>query len=72
MDRDDAVRLRHMLDAAREAVEFVRGRTRADLNGDRKLVLALVKDIEIIGEAACQVSPAARQQTPEVPWRRGT
>jgi len=57
-----------MLDAAREAVEFVRGRTRADLNGDRQLVLALVKDIEILGEAAYQVTPDTRDQVPEIPW----
>ena len=38
-----------MLDAAHEAIEFAQGRTRVDLNGDRKLVLALVKDVEIIG-----------------------
>ena len=35
----------------------VRGRTRADLNSDRQLVLALVKAIEILGEAAYQVTP---------------
>ncbi len=52
MRKDDAIRLRHMLDAAQEAIEFTQGHTRADLDGDRKLVLALVKDIEIIGEAA--------------------
>jgi hypothetical protein len=33
----------HMLDAAREALGFVQGRNRADLNSDRQLVLALVK-----------------------------
>lgn len=49
MRKDDDIRLRHMLDAAREAVEFVRGRTRTDLDRDRQLVLALVKAIEIIG-----------------------
>jgi uncharacterized protein with HEPN domain len=68
MRKDDAVRLRHMLDAAREAVGFARGQTRANLNDDRKLVLALVKDIEIIGEAAYQVSPSARNQLPSIPW----
>ena len=52
MREDNIVRLRHMLDAANEAVGFVQGLTRADLSSDRKLVLALVKDIEIIGEAA--------------------
>lgn len=68
MHRDDAIRLRHMLDAAHEAIEFAKGRNRVDLNGDRKLVLALVKDIEIIGEAAYQVSQTARDQLPGIPW----
>ncbi len=68
MRKGDAFRLRHMLDAACEAVSFARGRRRADLDQDRMLVLALVKDIEIIGEAACQVSPATRGQLPHIPW----
>jgi len=68
MRKDDAIRLRHMLDAAHEAIEFAQGQTRIDLNGDRKLVLALVKDIEIIGEAAYQVSPTTRDQFRSIPW----
>jgi len=60
MQSGDAVRLRHMLDAAKEAIGFARGRTRADLDSDRQLVLALVKAIEIVGEAANQVSEATR------------
>ncbi len=68
MREDDGIRFRHMLDAAREAVEFLRGRTRADLNDDRQLVLALVKTIEILGEAAYQVTPDTRDQTPGIPW----
>ncbi|HUT95206.1 MAG TPA: DUF86 domain-containing protein [Thermoguttaceae bacterium] len=68
MRKDDAIRLQHMLDAAREAIEFAQDQTRIALNGDRKLVLALVKDIEIIGEAACRVSQTARDQLPGIPW----
>jgi uncharacterized protein with HEPN domain len=68
MRKDDTIRLRHMLDAAQEAMGFVQGRTRADLNDDRKLVLALVKDIEIIGEAAYQVSEITRDQLQDIPW----
>jgi uncharacterized protein with HEPN domain len=41
-----------MLDSARDVVDFSRGRSRVDLDSDRKLVLALVKAVEIIGEAA--------------------
>lgn len=68
MRKDDVIRLRHMLDAAREAMGFTQGRGRNDLNGDRQLVLALVKDIEIIGEAAYQVPQDARDQLPPIPW----
>ena len=68
MRRSDTVRLRHMLDAAREALSFAQGKSRADLDADRQLVLALVKDVEIIGEAAYQLSPATRASMPEMPW----
>jgi uncharacterized protein with HEPN domain len=56
MPPSDVVRLRHMLDAAREAVTFAAGRTAQDLKSDRILSLALVKCIEIIGEAATKVA----------------
>lgn len=68
MRKDDAVRLQHMLDAGREALGFVRGRGRSDLNRDRMLVLALVKDFEIIGEAASQVTEETRAELPGLPW----
>ena len=39
---DDATRLHHMLDAARESVAFVQGKSRGNLDSDRLLSLALV------------------------------
>ncbi|KJU86505.1 hypothetical protein MBAV_001294 [Candidatus Magnetobacterium bavaricum] len=50
--REDKIRMRHLLDAAKEAISFTRGKTRRSLDKNRILTLALVKDIEIIGEAA--------------------
>ena len=49
---DELILLQHMLDAAREAVELVRGRTAQQIEGDRLRVLALERLFEIIGEAA--------------------
>ena len=43
-----------MLDSAKEAIEFATGKSRSDLDDDRKLVLAIIKSIEIIGEATKQ------------------
>jgi len=68
MRKDDEIRLRHMLDAAREAVSFAKDKTRLDLDRDRMLVLSLVKDIEIIGEAAYRISPPSREQLQTIPW----
>lgn len=68
-NQPDEVRLRHMLDAARKAVKFAEGRKREDLdNEDDPLVYALVRQIEIIGEAASKVSAETRAELSDVPW----
>jgi uncharacterized protein with HEPN domain len=69
MRRDDQLRLRHMLDAANEAISFACGKSRCDLDSDRMLTLALVKSIEIIGEAAARVTADGRAESPEIPWQ---
>jgi len=60
--------VQHTFDGACEAVSFVQERRREDLDSDRLLVLGLVKAIEIIGEAAYQVSESARADVPSIPW----
>ena len=63
------MRLQHMLEAATEALSFIQSKTRSDLNKDRMLVLSLVKELEIIGEAASKVSPEVRSQNSAIPWQ---
>lgn len=65
---EDKVRLQHMLDAALEIQQYLQYSTREDLNRDRKLVHSLVRLLEIIGEAATQVSDDLRDSIPEIPW----
>jgi uncharacterized protein with HEPN domain len=57
-----------MRDYAREALEMVREQVRADLDTDRKLNLALVRLLEIIGEAANRISAEDRSRYPQIPW----
>jgi uncharacterized protein with HEPN domain len=68
MRPDDEVRLRHMVDAVETALRFVAGKERSDLDTDEMLVLALTKLVEIVGEAAKQVTTGTRDQHPDVPW----
>ena len=68
MQRDDCIRLRHMLDAARDVVGFAQGKKRNNLDSDRQLVMAVVKCVEIIGEAANQVSEKTKSEISSLPW----
>ena len=70
--RDDLIRLRHMLDAARKARRFVHGRERTDLEMDEMLSLAIVRLLEIVGEAATHVSEPVQATLPSIPWRQIT
>lgn len=65
---DEGPRLRHMLDASREAVGFAKGKSRADLHADRGLQLILTRLLEIVGEAANKVPQTTRDLYPEIPW----
>jgi uncharacterized protein with HEPN domain len=68
MQPEDAVRIRHMIDAAEAARSFVDGRQRSSLDEDRMLLFALVRAVEIVGEAASRVTLETRCATPAVPW----
>ena len=66
--RDPAVAYRHMLAHAREAVKLTQGKTRSDLDSDRLLNLALVRLLEIIGEAANRVPKEEQELYAQIPW----
>lgn len=68
MHPHDLIRIRHMFEAANDALTFATGRQRSDLDSDRQMLLSIVKSIEIIGEAASKVSTSAQQKHPDIPW----
>jgi uncharacterized protein with HEPN domain len=65
---DDRIRVQHMIDAGEAIAQFVAGRTRADLDGDQMLLFAVVRALEILGEAASKVTAESRNAAPLVPW----
>jgi uncharacterized protein with HEPN domain len=68
MTPEDLIRLRHMLDAVSEALEFTRGKNRDDLDESRMLALAIIKELEIVGEAASKLSAEFKTDQPHMPW----
>ena len=67
--RPDDAYLLDMLLAAREAVEFAVELTYPQFEQGRMHQLAILKSIEIIGEAASRVSAGTKEAHPEIPWR---
>jgi uncharacterized protein with HEPN domain len=68
MTPDELDRLRHMRDAAAAAVTFGAGKTRVDLEKDLMLQFAIVRAVEIIGEAAARLTDATRAANAHIPW----
>ena len=65
---DDTTRLRHMLEAAQKITQYADGKGRDSLDHDEVLQLALIRLVEIIGEAAARVSTEFQATHPEIAW----
>jgi len=65
---DDRVRILHMIDAAESLEQFVASRKRADLETDRMLLFAIIRAIEVLGEAASKVTVETKDSIPNIPW----
>ena len=66
----DLIRLKHMRDAAEKAVQLVNGNTRKDLDNDEALGFAVIRLLEIIGEAARGTSEDIKRANPTIPWQQ--
>lgn len=67
--RTDSDYLADILDAVRKAREFVAGMSFEEFADDSRTLFAVIRALEIVGEAAKNVSPEHREAHPEVPWR---
>ena len=67
MWRDDAYLLDIVI-AARKVLRYVEGVTLEGFRNGEVLQDAVVRNLQILGEAARKISEELRQQHPEIPW----
>ena len=68
MQSKDRIRVQHILDEAGEACKYAEGILFNEFVEDGKTVRAVIRSIEVIGEAASKISIEFRQKYPDVPW----
>jgi uncharacterized protein with HEPN domain len=68
MRPEDRTRIVHMIEAADAVADFISGRTRDDIDSDRMLLFAVVRAVEVFGEAAAKVSPETQAAAANIPW----
>jgi uncharacterized protein with HEPN domain len=70
MKRDDTVYLHHILDAIESIEEYTKGMSENEFLSDSMAHDAVVRQIEIIGEAARNVSDQFQNKYPKLPWAK--
>ena len=71
MSRDDTY-LVDILESAKIALDYVSNKTWDEFHDDMQAQDAVVRRIEIIGEAARRISQETRDKYPQIPWREMT
>ncbi len=66
----DKVRLQHILDAIQYIEKFSLNKTREDFNNDLMYRFSVERQLEIIGEAANNLSSSLQQLHAQVPWQK--
>jgi len=68
MSPAERLRIEHMLSISRSALKAIAGKSFHDLHVENEFTLALIKRIEMIGEAASRISPTTRKALSGIPW----
>lgn len=67
--KDDRIYLLHIRDAIDRVLDYIAG-GKAAFFGDRKTQDAVVRNLEVIGEAVKNLSENLRSEHPQIPWKR--
>lgn len=69
MLKDNFVYVGHILDRAEKIQQFIEGMSEQDFLNDEKTQSAVIREIEVIGEASTRISENFRKQYPSIPWK---
>jgi len=69
MNKNERIWFEHILDSSQKVIKFSNNKTVDDLKSDDMLYYAILKCVEIIGEASTKITPETRSQYDDIPWK---
>lgn len=66
--RDDSIYIDHILNSINRILEYISGKDREAFEADQLTQDAVVRQLEVIGEATKRVSKELRSKNPDIPW----
>lgn len=70
--RDYRDYIRDILESINDIENFIRGMSFEEFKKDKKTINAVVRSIEVIGEATKKIPQSLRNKYPEIPWKKMT
>lgn len=70
MLRDYRLYLQDILECCQNAADYTDGMSFDEFSADRKTIDAVVRNLEVIGEAVKNVPPEISQTKPEIEWKQ--
>ncbi|MEO1288120.1 MAG: HepT-like ribonuclease domain-containing protein, partial [Chloroflexota bacterium] len=66
---DNQTRIQHIKDASQKIIDYTQGKSKEDFVRDELLQLAIIRLIEIIGEASARLTEDFREDHTDIPWQ---
>jgi len=72
MTKDNTIYIRHILDEITDIQKFIKNSNEEDFATNTMMQKAVIRSVEIIGEAANNITPSFQKRHPQIPWRKIT
>jgi len=69
MNKDNLVYIEDILESAFKITEYIKDMSEEDFLNDNKTQSAVIREIEVVGEATKRISTEFREKYPHVPWK---
>jgi len=69
-DRDLRDYINDLIEACEDILSFTKGMSYSDFAGDKKTINAVIRSLEVIGEASKKLPVSFRNNYPDIPWKQ--